>query len=135
MPWIINVSYSNIINGDHLSPNETDTLIQIVDSGIDFPIPHHNFGKIYAFEFSDVDENDDWGTPITNEQAEQLVSILTDALQNNNNVVVHCIAGVCRSGAVAEIGIMMGFNDMKTHRIPNRLVKTKMMKVLGWSYE
>ena len=51
------------------------------------------------------------------------------------NVVVHCHAGVCRSGAVCEIGVMMGFDDCEVFRSPNLLVKHKMMKVLGWTYD
>ena len=51
------------------------------------------------------------------------------------NVVVHCVAGVCRSGAVCEIGVMMGFRDTEVFRSPNLLVKHKMMKVLGWLYD
>ena len=64
-----------------------------------------------------------------------LVQHLELALEQNMNVIVHCHAGICRSGAVAEVGIMMGFEDTKTHRIPNLLVKFNMMKFLGWVYE
>ena len=51
------------------------------------------------------------------------------------DVVVHCHAGICRSGAVAEIGVMLGFDDAEAFRSPNLLVKHKMMKVLGWTYD
>ena len=51
------------------------------------------------------------------------------------NVIVHCHAGVCRSGAVAELGVMLGFKDTESFRSPNLLVKHKMMKALGWTYD
>jgi hypothetical protein len=51
------------------------------------------------------------------------------------NVVVHCHAGVCRSGAVCEIGVMLGFVDTEVFRAPNLLVKHRMMKALGWDYD
>lgn len=44
-------------------------------------------------------------------------------------------AGLCRSGAVAEVGIIMGFQDTHKFRLPNRLVKYKMMKCLGMTYD
>ena len=51
------------------------------------------------------------------------------------NVVVHCHAGVCRSGAVAEVGITMGFEDTGVFRAPNLMVKHKLMKALGMTYD
>jgi hypothetical protein len=51
------------------------------------------------------------------------------------NVVVHCFAGICRSGAVTEVGVMMGFEDTGRFRAPNLLVKHRMMRALGWTYD
>jgi hypothetical protein len=51
------------------------------------------------------------------------------------NVVVHCYAGICRSGAVCEVGVMMGFQDTGRFRSPNLLVKHGMMRALGWTYD
>jgi hypothetical protein len=51
------------------------------------------------------------------------------------NVIVHCVAGVCRSGAVCEVGVMLGFDDTEAFRSPNLLVKHRMMKCLGWTYD
>ena len=57
-------------------------------------------------------------------------------MENSMNVLVHCHAGVCRSGAVVEVGSMMGFTPTdKNIRIPNLRVKQKMMKSLGWTYD
>ena len=44
-------------------------------------------------------------------------------------------AGICRSGAVAEVASLMGFTLVGGTRIPNVLVKKKMMQVLGISYD
>jgi len=51
------------------------------------------------------------------------------------NVVVHCHAGICRSGAVTEVATMMGFTATDRFRQPNLRVKHKMMKVLGLTYD
>jgi len=64
-----------------------------------------------------------------------LVDLLQYALDNSMNVVVHCHAGICRSGAVTEVATMMGFTATERLRIPNLLVKHKMMKVLGLTYD
>jgi Tat protein secretion system quality control protein TatD with DNase activity len=68
-------------------------------------------------------------------QADELVRLLRHALDNQMNVVVHCFAGICRSGAVCEVGVMMGFQDTGRFRSPNLLVKHQMMKALGWTYD
>jgi hypothetical protein len=36
---------------------------------------------------------------------------------------------------VTEVGVMMGFDDAEAFRSPNLLVKHKMMKKLGWTYD
>jgi hypothetical protein len=113
-------------------------LIQIVDPDMDHPEPAHKFREVHKFKFLDLEKSDDcindaW--KIQDDQAEQLVALLQHALEKRMDVVVHCVAGVCRSGAVAEVGVMLGFDDAEAFRSPNLLVKHKMMQKLGWAYD
>lgn len=140
-PWIQNVSYSDVQKGYHYDPGPKAMLIQIVDPGLEFPEPKYNFTDVHQFIFMDLEENDKLlgvevpELKIQDDQAFQLVALLKYALEKEMNVVVHCVAGVCRSGAVTEIGVMMGFKDPEIFRSPNLMVKKKMMKVLGWTYD
>lgn len=134
--WIQNVSMADIVKGHHNLPDHRTVLIQIQDFGTwQFAIPKYkdDFVAIHQFKFDDIE--DDNSVSIQDEQAEQLVSILRQAMNDGHNVIVHCHAGICRSGAVAEIGIMMGFDEPDRHRIPNLLVKRKIMRILGWTYD
>ena len=150
MPRIQNVAFADISLARHMTVGENSMLIQIVDPGMPFAVPKHQFKEIHQFEFLDVEkdgveisnEHDSSGKQInlgefaiTQKQADSLVSLLHHALTNNMDVIVHCVAGVCRSGAVAEVGIMMGFQDTNRFRSPNLLVKHRMMKTLGWCYD
>jgi hypothetical protein len=138
MPWIQNVALSDIKRGVHIDPGPNNVLIQIVDCGMEFPEPKYKFNNVHQFEFLDIEKNDECIEPemkITDEQAKSLVIILKQALLNRSNVIVHCVAGVCRSGAVCEVGVMMGFEDTEIFRSPNLLVKHKMMDVLGLTYD
>jgi hypothetical protein len=138
MPWIENVSLGDIPKGRHHNAGENSMLIQIVDPAMEFPTPMHKFKETHQFEFLDVEEKDlvlEEEMRCSHEQAAELVCLLQHALEKRMNVVVHCVAGVCRSGAVCEVGVMMGFNDTEVFRSPNLLVKHKMMKVLGWTYD
>lgn len=136
--WIQNVSLADITKGYHIDAGPNAVLIQIVDTGMMFPTPLYKFSEVHQFSFLDVEEHDEVIEPemkITQDQADQLVAILQNALFNRKNVIVHCVAGVCRSGAVAEVGVMMGFEDTETWRSPNMLVKHRMMRSLGWTYD
>jgi hypothetical protein len=138
MPWIENVALVDIPKGRHHNAGENSMLIQIVDPCMEFPTPMHKFKETHQFEFLDIEANDytiDEAFRCSDEQAQRLVELLQHALLNRMNVVVHCHAGVCRSGAVCEIGVMMGFDDCEGFRSPNLLVKHKMMRVLGWLYD
>jgi predicted protein tyrosine phosphatase len=136
--WIENVAAADIPQRWHHDCGSNSMLIQIRDPGSDWwPQPRHEFREVHQFEFLDADWED--GFPedqkIQTEQARELVRLLQHALDCHMNVVVHCMAGVCRSGAVAEVGVMMGFQDVGRMRIPNVRVKQMMMRELGWTYD
>ena len=139
--FIQNVAYIDVINGNHFDVGERGVLIQIVDVGWEYPKPKAKFEEIHQFTFSDMDELGKGNMLNTNsklmtqEQAKAIVEVLKRALEEKRNVIVHCFAGLCRSGAVAEVGVMMGFTDTETYRQPNTWVKKLLMKELGWTYE
>ena len=138
MPWIENVAAADVPMRSHHEAGENSMLIQIMDPASSWwPNPAHDFKETHRFEFLDAEDRDGFPdeTKISDTQAQEIVDLLKHALENNMNVVVHCMAGLCRSGAVAEVGVMMGFADAERTRIPNIRVKHKMMKVLGWTYD
>jgi rhodanese-related sulfurtransferase len=138
MPWIENVAASDIPIGFHHDAGPNSMLISITDPASWRPEAKHQFKERHDFEFLDVEENDhvdDEAMKCSQEQAAELVRLLQHALANRMNVVVHCYAGVCRSGAVCEVGVMMGFDDTERFRSPNLLVKHRMMRALGWTYD
>jgi predicted protein tyrosine phosphatase len=138
MPWIQNVSLSAVASGQHFDAGENSMLIQIVNAPEDLPVPKYKFKETHQFCFLDVEkdhQSDDPTEKCSPEQAAELVRLLQHALENRMQVVVHCHAGICRSGAVCEVGVMLGFDDTEVFRSPNLLVKHLMMKTLGWTYD
>ena len=137
MPWIENVAADDIPKRFHHEAGENSMLISITDPAGWKPEAKHQFKERHNFEFLDIEKNDfalDEAMRCSQEQADELVRLLQHALANRMNVVVHCTMGICRSGAVCEVGVMMGFEDTGRFRSPNLLVKHRMMKALGWSY-
>lgn len=138
MPFIQNAAADDMAKAYHKDPGPNAMLIQISDPASWKPTPKHQFKEIYQFEFLDVEMNDhvdDEAMKCSEDQATDLAALLAHALENDMNVIVHCYAGICRSGAVCEVGVMMGFDDTGRYRQPNLLVKHRMMKSLGWSYD
>lgn len=135
--WIENISWDDCKHGRHYDAGPNAMLIQIADPATFFPDPHFNFKEAHRFEFLDAEDADgfDEDFKISDEQAAEIVELLQRALDKSMNVVVHCHAGICRSGAVVEVASMMGFTPTDRLRIPNLRVKHKMMKVLGWTYD
>lgn len=138
MPWIENVAAADIPRGLHRAATDNSMLISIADPASWRPTPLHMFKEIHNFEFLDVNQYDEVleeEMKCSQAQADSLVLLLQHALANDMNVVVHCYAGVCRSGAVCEVGVMMGFEDVGQFRDANLLVKHLMLNALGAEYD
>ena len=135
MPWIENCPRIAVELGTHTLDSKTSILIQITDADLDFVTPYHgDYINVFRFMFHDVTEMIEHKGkkyyPITQEQANQLVEILDISLKEKYNVIVHCTAGLCRSGAVTEVGSIMGFRPVHDNRLPNVEVKSKMLRSL-----
>lgn len=144
--WIENVSKVNVEKGFHHDAGPNSMVIRIQDPGVEFKPTKHAFKEEHRFEFLDIEEDgmtnlgegvkvdvSEFG--ITQRQAEDIVMLLRRAYFNRMNVVVHCHAGLCRSGAVAEVGVEFGFVDVGNARSPNLLVKSSLRRALGWTYD
>lgn len=129
--WVENVSMKAIQKGDHYL-DENTILIQIQDW--DFEKFSHvkykdKFKAIYRFKFDYT--NEDTNNAISDRQAEEIANILLKCLDNKWSIVVHCHAGICRSGGVAEVAEMLGFEYAGSHKIPNLRVKRMIIEQLN----
>lgn len=138
--FIENVSEADVRCGNHMNAGPNAMLIRIQDPATQFrEIARVDmFAEVYKFEFLDAEDYDDRiedDCKISDKQAARIIGLLQRAIDKQMNVVVHCHAGICRSGAVVEVATMMGFTAGNQYRQPNLRVKSKMMKVLGFSYD
>ena len=139
MPSIQNVSRYDVESGSHLATDSGRkvVLIQISDPDTAHPTPAKSFEKIFKFKFLDIEEDqecpDQWRPSA--DDAYYIASILLTCLQMDYDLVVHCHAGVCRSGAVAEVGEMLGFEYAGSYKQPNVALKKHLMNALGLSFD
>lgn len=130
--FIENCSRFDVAVGNHIDPRNRDTvLIQITDVDNTFVTPAalEYFKHIYQFTFEDTEDIFDVDC-ITRTQAESIANILKQAMKERCNVVVHCEAGLCRSGAIVEAGEKLGFIPVEKLRIPNVLVRRMVLDCL-----
>lgn len=138
MPFVTNVSIADVVKGRFPLWCDSNTiLIQIQDVDNSPTAKFVNvkkrsrFIKVYQFRFDDVESNSS-ANQCTDIQAKQLANIIKSAKENGHNIVVHCHAGLCRSGAITECAVQYGFSDVNNNqRIPNLLVKKKVLTELG----
>lgn len=127
MPFVENVSRDAIEKGLHHGFNyDKDLLIQITDPDSEFPIPKYEFKNVVQFKFFDSEEEDG----PTDQQALEISTQILLAFNRGQNILVHCQAGLCRSGAVAEAAIMLGFTEVHKRRWPNRRLGKQLCKWL-----
>jgi predicted protein tyrosine phosphatase len=137
-PYIQNISRTNIIEGNHGPIDSSkDVLIQISDPGRIHPIPYRKFAEVHRFSFDDVEEEftEDGERGISYTEAQTIALILVRCLDEERNVIVHCHAGLCRSGGIAQAGEALGFATGGREQVPNLLVKHRIMAALGLSYD
>lgn len=136
-PFIQNVSRFDIEAGNHAPTSAEHTaLIQISDIGREQPTPNGKFIAKYQLVFDDIEESvgPDGEIGISDEQATYIAEIIRRAWDNDWDIIVHCHAGLCRSGGVAQAAEAFGFAPGGREQVPNLRVKHKVMAALGLSY-
>lgn len=137
MPWIANISREKLKQDQKIWSQMDCVLIQISDPGYPFLEVDEEFKAIYQYEFLDLEKNDPdpFDNKISKDQIENISFHLENCLQKGLNVLVQCTAGACRSGAVVEVGILLGFKDRGLYRTPNLDVKHKLCAQLGLNFD
>lgn len=133
MSKVENVSQQDIIEGKHLCPSSNKVhLIQICNEESEHVEPKYwkLFKSIRQYKFNDTEDCFDIDC-ITDVQAKNIAQSLKDILSREEDLVVHCNAGICRSGAVVACAEELGFEKCCNFKLPNSLVKRKIMQALG----
>lgn len=122
--WIQNVPKAAIPKGEHAFIPGKTALISILDPAATPPERKCEFTDVLQVEFLDVDEESE--VSIQPHHAIEILNFLKKCQETQTNVVVHCTAGICRSGGVASAAEILGFRWRKPadfHYAPNLLVK------------
>ena len=122
---IQNVSRAAIMAGEHIPAK---FLISICDPDQEYAQHGKEFDHILRLKFWDT--NDMVDGCFQEDHAKSIIDFLEKAIEMDSDVVVHCNAGICRSGAVSQIGGILGFQEVRGTQSPNVLVKNLCNRIL-----
>ena len=129
-PWIINVSKDHLVTAP-----DADILIQIANPGETFVEYNKQYTSVIRMNFFGGYNNPRPDLDITDYQAKSIAGVLIQALRENKNVVVQCVSGSARSGAIAQVGIDNGFIPINQDRKPSKLVYEKVSEEFRRMYK
>lgn len=87
------------------------------------------YNNVLYCVFDDSDGTSEY--PLGKDSAAVIASDIRYAYEKGYNLIVSCVAGLSRSGAVVEAAIAYGFEDTGKARTPNSYVKSLIMEGLG----
>jgi predicted protein tyrosine phosphatase len=134
-PWIANVSEA----AARTWPVEAGTVcISITEPGSHAPLPPlRGFDDVLRLEFSDFDllrpghVGPSGARRVTARDAQQLAEFANQ--HRGKNILVHCAAGISRSGAIVEtlLAAFPEYEDRGWSRYPNRHVSACLRRAMG----
>lgn len=131
---------------DQFKPHEKKNVavISIIDTGAEKLKFSHR--RLWAFRFDDCHPSSEFKfrhipdlKAMTREQAEKMVNVIQNLVLNRRqwHLVVHCTAGICRSGAVGLFANFLAGNDEEEFRkrnpqiLPNEWVFDSLCAVIN----
>ena len=140
---VINLSLKEYTEGHHVAINiatEGKYLLIVIDD-VDIkqrensPLPKWlndtKCNMVHKLYCTFKDSEDEGEGCLTNEAAELLADEIVYCKDNNISIIVSCIAGLSRSGAITQTCIDYGFEDTGKTRYPNNRIKNMLKKYLG----
>lgn len=135
MPYVQNVSFDDVKKLIIYNDCKNTLLISITDNDMSYPT--HLGGGFWSavyYQFLDVD-GPEYKQVISDGQAKGIIHWLEFAKRHNKDVLVHCMMGINRSGAVREVAEILGFEVIGQKQGYNAYVKTKLIQAAGLGYE
>lgn len=131
MPWIANIGHAA---AEQWEPDGNTVCISITEPGIKARLP--KFVDMIRENFQDYDSakaHPENAVLFSGTQAARIARFARKHRENNRNILVHCAAGISRSGAVADalLQAFPEYEDKGWPRHPNGHVKSLMKRALG----
>lgn len=119
----LKIDFFPLLEAEHIIPNNNMALISINDPDMSNHIPYEFWAHKITLKFHDIDTGEkDKGILFKKSMARELIQFVLDLPPNINYIVIHCFAGICRSGAVARF--------LQKHIYPSCFNETFWMKYM-----
>lgn len=93
--------FCSLLEAEKIPPKDTSTLISITDPEIQPNISYQKWRYHICLKFEDVSNSED-GVAFDEDMALKLINFVTSLPESVNLIVIHCIVGIARSGAVTK---------------------------------
>lgn len=95
------IRFISLLEAETLPPKDTTALISILDPEIHTKIPYTQWKHHIRLQFEDVNSEED-GVPFSEAMASRLIKFVLCLPETVDLLVIHCVAGISRSGAVTK---------------------------------
>lgn len=142
-----NLSFAQVQKQLPLVQSGRDRWLISINNPGDLPQIHagNDFKEILTLEFDDVERLDQqhWHQNrmlkrMSGSDLSLLVEFIKKAQTAKVDLYVHCAAGICRSGAVVEVLVMLGWQVddevIAGERHPNRFVFNHLRRAFGYEF-
>lgn len=131
MPWIMNRGEGAV---EQMEPEPETVCVSITEPGRKAKLPR--FDDLLRLEFQDYDgerKHPEDAVLFSPQRAARTARFLRKHRDAGRNIVVHCAAGISRSGAIVEAALeaFREYEDRGWPRFPNGHVKRLMKRALG----
>lgn len=90
-----------MLEAEKIPPKDTSTLISITDPEIQPNISYQKWRYHIRLKFEDVSNSED-GVIFSESMALRLINFVVSIPETVNLIVIHCVVGIARSGAVTK---------------------------------
>jgi predicted protein tyrosine phosphatase len=128
-PWVANQDRNTVEGSDSIAPNTV--CISIVSPGQPDTVISAPFEAILRLKFHDIEKLMDGYQRASKQDLEAIVAFLNQ--HRGKNFLIHCEAGVSRSGAIVEaiLAAFPEYEDKGWDRFPNGFILMHLKRMLG----
>ena len=105
------IEFFSLVEAEQIQPRSDSALISLLDPDVDNAIDYDKWENKIISRFEDVEEKEAGRKVFTRKKAKEIIDFTTNLSPDIRYLVIHCYAGISRSGAVTKFITKYIFSD------------------------